>query len=55
MKCVEKYDANGEGASWKNLDMLIDHHNLFWNINFLKFPWLFFNFLDFQQNSKFPW
>ena len=38
MKCVEKYDANGEGASWKFLDMLIDQHNLSRNINFLKFP-----------------
>ena len=55
MRCVEKYDANGEGASWKILDMIIDHHNLLWNINFLKFPWLFSNFPDFQQNFKFPW
>ena len=35
--------------------MPIDHRNLLWNINFLKFPWLFLNFPDFQQNSKFPW
>ena len=28
MKCVEKYDANGEGASRKILDIIIDHHNL---------------------------
>ena len=37
-----------------SLDMLIDHQNHLWIINFLKFPWLFLNFPDFQQNSKFP-
>ena len=55
MKCVEKYDASAEGASRNFLDMPIDHRNLLWNINILKFPWLFLNFPDFQQNSKFPW
>ena len=47
MECVEKYDKSAEGASQKFLDMLIDHRNLLWNINFLKisltfheFPWL---------------
>ena len=55
MKSFEKYDASTEGASWKFWDMLIDHRNLLWNINFLKFPWLFKKFPDFQQNSKFPW
>ena len=55
MKCIEKYDMSTKGASRKFLDMPIDHCNLLWNINFLKFPWLFLNFPDFQQNSKFPW
>ena len=55
MKCVEKYDASAKGASRKFLDMPIDHRNLLWNINFLRFPWFFLNFPDFQQNSKFPW
>ena len=55
MKCVEKYDARAKGASQKFWGMPIDHLNLFWNINFPKFPWLFLNFPDFQQNSKFPW
>ena len=55
MKCVKNYDASAEDASGKFLDMPIDHHNLLWNINFLKFPWLFLNFPDFQQNYKFPW
>ena len=50
MKCVEKDDASGKGASRKFLDMLIDHRNLLWNINFLKFPWLFLHFPDFQKN-----
>ena len=35
--------------------MRIDHLNLLWIINFLKFPWLFLNFPDFQQNLEFPW
>ena len=51
MMCIRKYDASAENF----LDMPIDHRNLLWNINFLKFPWLFLNFPDFQQNSKFPW
>ena len=55
MKFVEKYDARAECASRKFLDMLIDHRNLSWKNNFLKFPWLFLNFPDFQENSKFPW
>ena len=55
MKCVEKCDASAKGAGRKFLDMPIDHRNLLRNINFLKFPWLFLNFPDFQQNSKFPW
>ena len=55
MKCVEKYDASAVGASRKFFDMPIDHRYQLWNINFLKFPWLFLNFPDFQQNSKFPW
>ena len=46
MKCVGKYVASAEGASWKILDLLIDHRNLLWNI-FLKFPWSFMNFPDF--------
>ena len=54
-KCVERYDTSAEGVSWKFVDMLIDHRNLLWNINFLKFPWLFLNFPDFQLNSNFPW
>ena len=54
MKWVEKYDASPKGTRWKFLDMLIDHRNLLWNINFPKFPWLFYNFPDFQQISKFP-
>ena len=45
MKCVEKYNAHAKGTIQIFLDMLIDHHNLLWNINL---P-------DFQQNSKFPW
>ena len=51
MKCVGKYDASAECASWKILDLLIDHRNLLWNINFLKisltfheFPWLLTKF-----------
>ena len=52
--CVEIYDASAKGARWKFLNMLIDRCNLLWNINFLKFPWLFLNFPDFQQNPKFP-
>ena len=55
MKCVEKYDASAECASRKFLDMPIEQRNLLWNVNFLKFPLLFLNFPDFQQNSKFPW
>ena len=55
MKCVEKYDASAEGTSRTFLDIPINHRNLLWNINSLKFPWLFLNFPDFQQNSKFPW
>ena len=55
MKCVEKYDANGEGASWTISDMLIDHHNLLWNINFLKFLWLSTKFQISLTNSKIPW
>ena len=51
-KCVEKYDASAEGASRKFFDMPIVHRNLLWNINFLKFPWLFLNFPDFKQISK---
>ena len=54
-KCVEKYNTSAKGASRKFLDMLIDQLNLLWNINYVEFPWLFFNFHDFQQNSKFPW
>ena len=50
MKCVEKYDTSAKGVSGKFLDMLIDHRNLLWIINFLKFPWLFLYFPDFQQN-----
>ena len=53
--CVEKYDTSAKGASKNCLGMLIDHRNLFSNINFPKFPWLFLNFPNFQQNSKFPW
>ena len=53
--CIKKYDASAKGASRKFLDMPIDHRNLLWNINFLKIPWLFLNFPDFQQNYKFPW
>ena len=44
MKCVEKYDASDEGASWKFLDMLIDRRNLLSNTYFLKF---LLNFPDF--------
>ena len=55
LKYIEKFDVRVEGASWKILDMLIDHHNILRNINFLKFPWLFLNFPDFQQNYTFPW
>ena len=55
MKCVEKYDTSAKRSSRKFLDMPIDLRNLLWYINFLKFPWLFLNFPDFQQNSKFPW
>ena len=55
MVCVEKYDASAKSASQNFLDMLIDHLKLLWNLNFLKFPWLFLNFPDFQQNSKLPW
>ena len=51
MECVEKYYGCAEGANWKFFDILIDHRNLLWNINFLKFPSLFLNFPDFQQNS----
>ena len=50
-----QYDASANGASRKFFDMLTDHRNLLWNINFPKFPRLFLNFPDFQQNSKFPW
>ena len=28
MKCVGKYDTRAEGASWKILDLLINHRNL---------------------------
>ena len=52
MNWVEKYDASLEGASRKFLNMPIVHRNLLWNINFLKFPWLFLNFLTF---NKIPW
>ena len=38
MERVKKYDASAEGVRQKFWDMLIDHHNLLWNINFLKFP-----------------
>ena len=55
IKCVEKMMRAPKGARRKFLDMPIDHRNLLWNINFLKFPWLFLNFPDFQSNSKFPW
>ena len=50
MKCVKIYDTSAEGANRKFLDMLIDHRNLLWNINYIKFPRLFLNFPDFQQN-----
>ena len=57
----EKWEISNE-VCWqiwcerrKFLDMLIDHHNHLWNINFLKFPWHFLNFPGFQQNCKFPW
>ena len=50
MKCIEKYYTSVEGASQKFLDMFIDHRNLLWNINYV-----FLNFPDFQQNSKYPW
>ena len=46
---------SAEGTSQKFLDVVIDHRNLLLNMNFLKFPWCFLNFPDFQQNSKFPW
>ena len=37
MKYSEKYDAS-EGVSRNFFDMLIDHQNLLWYMNFLKFP-----------------
>ena len=55
MKCIEKYDASAEGVSRKFLDMPIDHRNLLWNINFLKFPWLSTKFQTSLTNSKIPW
>ena len=49
MKCIEKYDASAKAVSRKLfLDVLINHRNLLWNINFLKFHWLFLNFPDFS-------
>ena len=48
MKCVEKYDLRAETRR----KIFINHRYLLWNINYVKFPWLFRNFPDFQQNSK---
>ena len=62
MKCVGKYDASAEGTNWKILDLLIDHRNLLWNINFLKisltfheFSWLLTKFQISLTYSKIPW
>ena len=59
MKCFGKYDAS---ASWKILDLLIDHRNLLWNINFLKIsltfhelPWLWTKFPISLTYSKILW
>ena len=48
MKCVENYDTSGK-VFWYAYWSL----QLLWNINYVKFPWLFL--FDLQQNSKFPW